>query len=328
MYIFREPRVTLVARQQFMVPPHINWKSDSEVAGEALAEFAGRLCFDGLTQVLTRDGWRHFADLDGSEEVLTRTQDSGRAEFQPLTALHRYPYSGDLLCAEGRDLSFAVTPEHRQWGRFRDSSKRMDAYGFVRTDQIGAREFAIDGAAAEWTGMIPELIELPEIEYSQRLANQAGEYGMRTTTVSANAIVGHDCVVALATLCAYYATEGSLSRRRGTGQGIVIYGDHVASVVSLCRTLELPHSIWTDPRNGVQRVIVGGGIQWRTYFERECGHGSPNKRLPTWVLNLPRAELERIWQVLVATDGHTYRTGRQILCTTSEELAGQCQEIL
>lgn len=45
MHIFREPRVTLIARQQFMVPPHIKWKSDSEVAGEALAEFAGRLCY-------------------------------------------------------------------------------------------------------------------------------------------------------------------------------------------------------------------------------------------------------------------------------------------
>ena len=45
MHIFREPRVTVIARQQFTVPPHINWKSDSEVAGEALAEFAGRLCY-------------------------------------------------------------------------------------------------------------------------------------------------------------------------------------------------------------------------------------------------------------------------------------------
>lgn len=45
MHIFKEARVSLVARQQFMVPPHINWKSDSEVPGEALAEFAGRLCY-------------------------------------------------------------------------------------------------------------------------------------------------------------------------------------------------------------------------------------------------------------------------------------------
>ncbi|HEX5727307.1 MAG TPA: FAD-dependent thymidylate synthase [Longimicrobiaceae bacterium] len=45
MYIFYEPRVSLLARQQFMIPPHINWRSDSDVAGEALTEFAGRLCY-------------------------------------------------------------------------------------------------------------------------------------------------------------------------------------------------------------------------------------------------------------------------------------------
>ncbi|MFL5538846.1 MAG: hypothetical protein ACJ8J0_07635, partial [Longimicrobiaceae bacterium] len=45
MQIIRQPRVTVIARQQFTVPPHIKWQSDSEVAGEALAEFAGRLCY-------------------------------------------------------------------------------------------------------------------------------------------------------------------------------------------------------------------------------------------------------------------------------------------
>jgi len=45
MHIFREPRVTVLARQEFTVPSHIKWHSDSEVAGEALAEFAGRLCY-------------------------------------------------------------------------------------------------------------------------------------------------------------------------------------------------------------------------------------------------------------------------------------------
>lgn len=45
MHIFREPRVSVVARQEFTVPPHIRWKSDSEVPGEELAEFAGRLCY-------------------------------------------------------------------------------------------------------------------------------------------------------------------------------------------------------------------------------------------------------------------------------------------
>jgi thymidylate synthase (FAD) len=45
MHIILEPRVTVIARQQFVPPPHIRWNSDSAVAAEALAEFAGRLCY-------------------------------------------------------------------------------------------------------------------------------------------------------------------------------------------------------------------------------------------------------------------------------------------
>lgn len=45
MQIIRTPRVTVVARQEFLYPDHIRWESDSEVAGEVVAEFAGRLCY-------------------------------------------------------------------------------------------------------------------------------------------------------------------------------------------------------------------------------------------------------------------------------------------
>ncbi len=45
MQIFREPRITLLARQQFLGAPHIRWQSDTEVPAQALAEFAGRLCY-------------------------------------------------------------------------------------------------------------------------------------------------------------------------------------------------------------------------------------------------------------------------------------------
>lgn len=45
MQIIRAPRVTLLARQEFVYPEHIRWQSDSEVAGEVVSEFAGRLCY-------------------------------------------------------------------------------------------------------------------------------------------------------------------------------------------------------------------------------------------------------------------------------------------
>ena len=45
MHIFREPRITLLTRQNYIGAGHVNWKSDTDVAGQSVAEFAGRLCY-------------------------------------------------------------------------------------------------------------------------------------------------------------------------------------------------------------------------------------------------------------------------------------------
>ncbi len=45
MEIIREPKVTLLARQQYLGHPDINWESDSDIAAQELVEFAGRLCY-------------------------------------------------------------------------------------------------------------------------------------------------------------------------------------------------------------------------------------------------------------------------------------------
>jgi thymidylate synthase (FAD) len=46
MDILREPRITLIARPQFLEPAHlpVQWKGDAS-DGERIAEFAGRLCY-------------------------------------------------------------------------------------------------------------------------------------------------------------------------------------------------------------------------------------------------------------------------------------------
>jgi thymidylate synthase (FAD) len=46
MEIFREPRVTLIGRPQFIEPAHlaVQWKGDA-TDGERLAEYAGRICY-------------------------------------------------------------------------------------------------------------------------------------------------------------------------------------------------------------------------------------------------------------------------------------------
>jgi thymidylate synthase (FAD) len=46
MEVFRQPRVTLIARPEFLDPSHlpVQWKGEAS-GGERLAEFAGRICY-------------------------------------------------------------------------------------------------------------------------------------------------------------------------------------------------------------------------------------------------------------------------------------------
>src|SRR2546422_11243679 len=46
MEVFRAPRVTLIARPEFLEPEHlrVQWQGSAS-AGERLAEFAGRICY-------------------------------------------------------------------------------------------------------------------------------------------------------------------------------------------------------------------------------------------------------------------------------------------
>jgi thymidylate synthase (FAD) len=45
MHIFREPKVTLLARQEFVGASHVDWHSDTDIPSQTVAEFAGRLCY-------------------------------------------------------------------------------------------------------------------------------------------------------------------------------------------------------------------------------------------------------------------------------------------
>jgi thymidylate synthase (FAD) len=45
MHIFREPKVTLLARQEYVGAEHVDWHSDTEIPSQTVAEFAGRLCY-------------------------------------------------------------------------------------------------------------------------------------------------------------------------------------------------------------------------------------------------------------------------------------------
>jgi thymidylate synthase (FAD) len=333
MRIITEPQIYIVGRQtidneavqRFLADHETEWQTDGETGSELIVELAGRLCFDADTEILTDSGWKRFSELDHTENVLTLNPETRFVEFQKPLAYQEYEYNGLLKVVDGRDIDFAVTPDHRQFGRFEPDQKHQ----FVRTEEIRGRQFRVISAGAGWVGHYPEVIVMPGVEIEQRVSNQFGSYG--TTLIAARPRIVSDTAQmrALALLMTYYVTEGSLRKLQGSGNGLCIYGDHEQKVRQLCEQLGLSMSTYVDKRNRVLKMSVGGGLALRQYCEEQCGSGSQHKRLPQWVLNLPMSDLELIWQTLVETDGHHYEhSNRDVLITTSLVLVGQAQEIL
>jgi thymidylate synthase (FAD) len=334
--VITEPSVYVIGRQtiddaglnRFLADHGVSWQTDTTVAGEVISETAGRACFDEATEILTNRGWKRFSELDRTEAVMTLDPRTLAAEWQTPEAYQTYEYDGLLKCAEGRDVSFAVTPEHRLYGTFRYYEPRS-GLEFQPVSAVGQRKFCIPSAPSRWDGWVPESVTIPEVRVVQSVANQFGRNLGSAAVVRPEIVLrSRKKILALARLLVYYATEGSPRQSRRAGTGVLIYGDHVPGVAALCETLELPYSVSVDARNNCPRVTIGGGRRWLNFFVTNGGKGSANKRLPQWVLDLPAAELAVIWELLVQTDGHEYANGRQVLVTSSPTLAGQAQEIL
>src|SRR5215470_5079190 len=146
-----QPEVFLIARPQIdydAVAAYLrevggeNWlerldKGDLDNDALNLAEFAGRLCYDPATEILTDGGWKRFDGLDQDRDrVLTWNRRAERAEFEPFS-LVRYDYEGPMLRIAQRGLDLLVTPAHRMWTQKMTEGGNWTPWHFATAETVG-----------------------------------------------------------------------------------------------------------------------------------------------------------------------------------------------
>ncbi|MBN1888129.1 MAG: SDR family NAD(P)-dependent oxidoreductase [Thermoflexales bacterium] len=70
-------------------------------------------CYSADTDILTREGWKRFYDLDPQDQVLTYNIERKVAEYQTPTNHFAYPYKGKMYAQTNRRLKTCVTPNHK-----------------------------------------------------------------------------------------------------------------------------------------------------------------------------------------------------------------------
>jgi len=95
-------------------------------------------CFDGTTEVLTKEGWKFFKDVKNTDLICSLNPKNRQIEFVPFIRKISYLHNGEMYHVIGRSVDTLVTPNHKIYvqeihGRNSPSLKKIsdfDSYGF------------------------------------------------------------------------------------------------------------------------------------------------------------------------------------------------------
>lgn len=273
------------------------------ILGVDVARFG---CFDDKTEVLTSEGWKLFAEVKGTEQVLSLGGDVSR--WMPITQVHAYPFDGHLNEYNIRGASFAVTDNHNMVARA--PGRGGGEWRIRRFDALP--RFSVLRRSAGWAGE-----PRATINFNERTSMPHG--GWRT----------REWVLDWLDFCEFvgwFVAEGCVYRekRRNGRFRICISQRGAAKRVEVEELLDRMGFPW-QYGGGNYQISCKALAEW---LETHCGVGASNKRIPAEIRNSTSDAIERFLDGYRAGDGAWNSGGGATYGTTSRQLVDHLQEVL
>lgn len=118
-------------------------------------------CYDEETEILTKDGWKHYDELTYDDKVATLNKD-GFIEYHKPERIIISEYEGEMYEFAGRRISLLVTPNHKLYVKLRKNGRdrtnyifveARDAYAYLKTGKTTGLMFK---KGAKWRGLSRE----------------------------------------------------------------------------------------------------------------------------------------------------------------------------
>ncbi len=308
-------------------------------------------CYDEETELLTKRGWLRFGKVNKTDEVGTVNPNTLAFEWQIPEDVIWSPYSGDMIRfgnnkGFSRSFDLLVTPNHRMFVKRCSLRFPSDDGGwrFVEAGQLEAnwkrQEYRMLSTPLTWDGSGPEIIKLPPYQPRSRVTILTVNRSGNKRGLSINSINGLNCAKTVSVpslgieefvhLAGWYLSEGCIPFRKGilTGslvisQSRLVNSDYHAEIVSLLSSIP-------NLKVNVSDVSVSCcSSQLAFFLADQFGVGSYNKRIPTWVKELPINYLLLLRDTMLKGDGCKVAAsgGCGYYRTVSKELADDFAEI-
>jgi len=233
-------------------------------------------CMTPDTEVITPEGRKFITELALGDWVYTLNPKTLKVELSRINELHEYPFEGNLISLKGNHVDFLLTPNH----------------DFLVEDQYHKREKREVQYLGDKTNL--SLPKLQELESGKTLNPS------------------------LIKLLAWYISEGSIYHNKekfypnGNHRGIS-NKIHIAQWIpshrkEIIKIIGEAGFVPRPEKNG----ISFSNEKFSHFLERECGKGSYNKRIPSFVKIASLETLKIFFEEIMKGDGRkrgdSYRT--------------------
>jgi (E)-4-hydroxy-3-methylbut-2-enyl-diphosphate synthase len=273
-------------------------------------------CFPPGERVVTTEGFAAIDTLQEGTQVLTDT-----GQFAPVTAMQRHEFHGDVVEIKPRGApSVRMTPNHPVSAIVRNGrekgGRRWENIEYVVTNGHTPRWYAADAINRDFVLLYPIL---------------RGEHVVEHMPEAPELAVDED----LLTIAACYVAEGSAGGSKDAPyQLFFTFGIHETAlterVTAIVRHWGVPASVRERPTRHNREVIVSSRAL-SSLFVRVFGRRAENKRLPQWMLFLPKRQQAMLLKALWQCDGYVGEVRgypRATYVTVSSTLAIQVHQLL
>jgi hypothetical protein len=274
-------------------------------------------CFPAGEKIVTEEGFTPINTVTEGRKVLTE-----RGGFSPVTAVATHHFEGELVEIKPRGAPpVRMTPNH-------------PVLALLRNGRVKAgRRRGANIAEVPYNGHKPLWYAADEIGRDSVLLYPVvqGEEPIRRVPEAPGLSVDEDFL----TVAACYAGEGSVGGRHGrSSQFFLTFGSHEGTLVERAAAILRGYgpcvSIRERPDRSTREVIVHS-TELATLFVRLFGRREENKRLPTWMMTLPRSQQAVLLKALWQCDGYVGVVRgypRATYVTASPTLAYQVHQLL
>jgi len=285
-------------------------------------------CYDKDTQVLTKNGWKYFKELNKSDLILC-LNDKYEGEYCIPMDIISYHYKGKMYKLSSTNIDLLVTPNHRlfvakgnKFGRYKNSIKKFE-FEFCTPDKYfnKSKRFL---KSFRWVGENIEYYEIPEYIYLKKIRR-----GDKKSTYVIHKQVFK--IEPFLKFLGFFTAEGSADEKKGDisisacNDGTQKAYNERRDVERILNELGFKIKVSGEERTGVNYKIYNKPLA--IWLVENCGKLAPNKKAPDFIKNLTPQLIKIYLEWLYKGDGHKTNTS-YILSTVSKQLKDDTEELI